>query len=74
MQFEIFLFKHASLSCTFIAALLAEGEITINPINNVLKFGRYVARRLVCTCDVGLRVMTYSDGTMVSWLAGSAFS
>jgi len=52
----------------------AKGEITINQINNVLKFGRCVARRLVCTCYIGLRVMTYNDGTMGSWLVGSASS
>ena len=48
----------------------AKDETTINPINNVLKFGRCVSRRLVCNCDIGLRVMTYNDGTMGSWLAG----
>jgi len=52
----------------------AKGEITINPINNVLKFGRCVSRRLVCACYIGLRAMTYSDGTMGSWLAASASS
>jgi hypothetical protein len=74
VQFEIFFLNMPHFHVLSVQYYLAKGEITINPINNVLKFGKCVSRRLVCTCDIGLRVTTYNDGTIGSCLVGSASS